>query len=445
MADLSQLSDEQLSVYRDLLASKGGQQATPKAAEAPGMLDSIGHSLKTMWDEVNPVSQVQGAADAANSLVRHPVDTVMGVLTQNGPTMQKAVDSFKKGDYTSGAAHLIYSLIPLIGPGLDKAGDMAAAGDIPGSLGKTAGIAANVILPMKAPEIVNAVKGASAKLGTAASRDLMQRALKPGVADAPELSDVRNVVDTALEHKIPVTEGGLTRLQSIIADYGQKVNDIVGDLDVQGKRIDPNAVASRIDQAKTQFGNQVNPTKDLRTLANSKQEFLGSQTPTGSMAPSPMLPSKAQALKTGTYQQTYAKAGESSATQLEAEKALARGLKEELEAHAPELKGLNAKQGAALDLEGVLTRAVRRAGNSDLVNLGDAATATGGTIVGGPAGGAAATFLKKVVSNPALQSKLAIALSQKAAMSGQSLSATAAAARATAILNALQSSAEGKQ
>src|SRR5262249_53580231 len=104
----------------------------------------------------------------------------------------------------------------------------------------------------------------------------------------------------------------------------------------------------------------------------------------------------------------------------EAQKALARGLKEELENQFPEIKGLNAKESQFYNLQGALERAVNRAGNKAVMKTGPLLTGGGGYALGhaalGAAGGAGvgsvAMILKAVMDDPMMQSKLAIAISR---------------------------------
>lgn len=93
-------------------------------------------TLETFWKEVNPLTLMQGIGQA----VTHPIETGKNVLGAQGALLDKAKASADSGDYVTATRHFLSYLLPLVGPGIDAAADMAAEGDIAGSLGKSAGI-----------------------------------------------------------------------------------------------------------------------------------------------------------------------------------------------------------------------------------------------------------------------------------------------------------------
>lgn len=122
---------------------------------------------------------------------------------------------------------------------------------------------------------------------------------------------------------------------------------------------------------------------------------------------------QAQALKQGTYQQLKGRAyGELKSATIESQKALARGIKEELEAQFPEIKGMNAQESKLIGLDGALEKALNRIGNRQLVGIGTPIVmgAVGSAAGGGP--GIVAGMVKAIVDDPLVKSKLAIALSR---------------------------------
>ncbi len=174
-----------------------------------------------------------------------------------------------------------------------------------------------------------------------------------------------------------------------------------------GKTIDPHTVVQRLDELKAKFANQVNPDADLAAIEAAKQEFLKNN-------PSAIPVAKAQAMKQGTYKQLGSRSyGELKSAQIEAQKALARGIKEELATQFPELKGLNARESQFLNLEPLLEKAVQRINNHQLIGIGTPAVGTTAAVLtGSKSAGALAGVLKMVVDNPAVKSRLAIALSR---------------------------------
>jgi hypothetical protein len=194
-----------------------------------------------------------------------------------------------------------------------------------------------------------------------------------------------------------------------------------------GATIDPQAVAQRADQLKSRFAAQAAPDADLQAIEQAKNEFLRNN-------PGPIPVSDAQAIKQGTYQQLKDRAyGAQSTAVIEAQKALARGIKEELEAQFPEIQGLNAQQGQAASLNKALTRAVQRIDNHQLIGLGTPLAATAGWAAGGAPGAIVSGVLKSVIDQPEFKSKLAYTLSR----AGKGVPISAATARIATYSNQL--------
>lgn len=88
-----------------------------------------------------------------------------------------------------------------------------------------------------------------------------------------------------------------------------------------------------------------------------------------------MTPAEAQAYKQGTYKELKEAAyGTMKSAEVEAKKAIARGLKEELAEEAAkagvDLAGLNTREGAAITARDLLAKRVIQAGNGDPGALG---------------------------------------------------------------------------
>lgn len=228
-----------------------------------------------------------------------------------------------------------------------------------------------------------------------------QSALKPSTTIPP--AKVQKIVQTGIKNEIPVSEAGSEKLQSLLEDLQDKVTQEIGN--GKGRTVDPNAVANRTDSLKKEFANQVNPDADLKAIDASKEEFLRNNGV-------PIPAADAQAMKVGTYKQLGNKAyGELGSATMESQKALARGIKEELEIQFPELHDLNAAEGSLYDLKPVLEKAIQRQGNHQLLGIGTPIVAGATKAVTKSSGLAAvAAAIKAVVDNPVVKSHLAIAL-----------------------------------
>jgi hypothetical protein len=408
---------------------KPPSSATPPAQRT--WTDSVVDFAKSAWNQVNPVAGVQGMAQAT----AHPIDTLKNDAAARQQVYNKAEEAFKKGDYTGGAAHLLYSMVPLMGPQLDQAGEQFVKGETAKGLGASVGMGLN----LAAPEVIKgAVKVAAPVLKPIGEgmqnvgREMYQSALKPRVTTAPE--KVAGMIDTGLENRIPITKGGIEKLGGLIDDLNQKITDNIASR--PGRTVNKYRVAGRLNDPINQFSaeNQVNPVRDIRDITRSGQEFLDTHV-------TDMPASQAQAIKVGTYQQLKGKYGQLGNAEMEAQKALARGIKEELAQQFPELNALNAAEGKALDLQPALEKAVQRIGNHQLIGLGTpAAGAATGVVTGSAKLAATAAAVKAVLDNPMVKSKLAQQIYWGGKKLGKGITINAANARVQGLLNQLGNS-----
>ena len=145
---------------------------TPSAAPPQGgSLDAIGRGLASFWEQVNPITMVQGVSQAVTS----PIETVKGMGAAQGELYAKAARAFEKGDYLTGARHGLNYLLPIIGPALDVQSDKAATGDIAGSVGGTLGLAANVMAPEGLTSAATMARAVPQKIGQMAQKGATAR------------------------------------------------------------------------------------------------------------------------------------------------------------------------------------------------------------------------------------------------------------------------------
>jgi hypothetical protein len=310
-------------------------------------------------------------------------------------------------------------------------GAAAAAGHLVGSTGVGAAMGLGVegaaaVLPKALP-----FAGRVALLGKT-PEGAYESALKPSTTLSQ--ADRAAVVKTGLENEIPVSKAGVEK----IGDRIDALNDAIKDEIASDptRPIDPNKVATRSADARAKFAKQVNAQPDLNAIEASKQQFLTEQgqkpgvpaqstglvdaqgnpimRPAQPPTPAPdMNASDAQAMKQGTYRVLKGKFGEQGSASVEAQKALARGLKEEIATQFPEISKLNATESQLLDLQPLLERAVGRISNHQVIGIGTPVAGAAAKAVTGSGGAAAvAATLKAVLDNPAVKSRLAIAVSK---------------------------------
>ena len=370
-----------------------GQAAQPRT-----WLDDAKDAAQGIWEKVNPVSGIQGAAQ----LAAHPIDTYTADAASRTDIINKAEAAFKKGDYASGVAHALNGIIPFLGPQMEEAGENIQQGQVAKGVGQSVGMGLNLSTPalLKGAGAV-ASKVVPTGAADALSSRLYQSALKPSTT--LPTSKVASAVRTGIENEIPVSPEGLDKLNDLMGDLNNKIAAEIGKN--PNAPISKYAVASNLAGTMQRFANQVTPISDLDAIRKTGNEFLQNQ-------PNDIPASQAQAMKQGTYQQLSSKAyGELGTATTEAQKALARGLKEELAKQFPELDSLNAADSKLINLSDVLERAVKRISNHQMLGIGTPiAGAAGSAITGSGAAGGAIGLLKSVIDDPFVKSKLAFAI-----------------------------------
>ena len=204
-----------------------------------------------------------------------------------------------------------------------------------------------------------AAEGASAALRTGAEK-AMHSALKPGVKYAKTID---STLDTLLDKGINVTPGGLEKLHGMIDDKNSAIAKLI---DSSPATIDKGRVAARLHDVLTKFEKQVDPHADLKTIQDAWDKFMEHPLLTGEDIPV----KTAQQLKQGTYKQLKDKYGQLGTADVEAQKALARGLKEEIAKAIPEVRPLNAEESKLLEALKPVERRVMVSANKNPVGLG---------------------------------------------------------------------------
>lgn len=215
---------------------------------------------------------------------------------------------------------------PIAG-GLGVAGNMAAgAVDMfaGGGIGKTVGRIA-------APPVQNAARG------------LMQSALKPSMEEIRS-GKATKAVQTMLDEGIGVTKGGVEKLKSKISTLNDQIKSAIAS---STATVDVQAAASELQGLLKRVVNQVTPQADMATVKRAWDEFLAHPLFNGQ---SRIPVQQAQELKQGTYRELGGKAfGELKGADTEAQKTLARGLKEQIAKEVPGIDMLNKKESDLLN------------------------------------------------------------------------------------------------
>ena len=401
-------------------------QATPQkgfleSAWDSGPVSGLVHGVTAVGGLLNDA--VHGRpADDNNPLVRSiqasPTVQLLGDAMHGRPAndanpIVQGVQGLVHHGPTLDVRRKLANSIPMVGDTLATAEQQSDAGNNSGAMGTMTGLGLTALAPKVIPKILEAapeLAGRAALLGKT-PQAAYESALKPSTA-LPQFMRT-NVVQTALDHGIPISKGGLESLGDLIDDYNQKIKDVINTDPT--RPIDPNKVAIRADDARAKFAKQVNASGDVAAIDASRQQFLTEQGAMPGRPAGPMDAAAAQDMKQGTYETLKGKYGEQGRASEEAQKALARGLKEEIAQQFPEIRSLNATESRLLDLQPILERAVNRISNHQSIGIGTPiAGAAAKAVTGSGSIGVVAGTLKAVLDNPFLKSRLAIAVSKGA-------------------------------
>jgi hypothetical protein len=408
-----------------LPANFSGWDAAPQPKS-----NSLWTGIKEAAGELNPVSALTGLRDA----VAHPIDTLSADANARQTILDKGKAQLGNGDYIGGAANTLYGLIPFVGEGLAKRGEQFVQGDTAKAIGGSVGMGLNLAAPAVLKNVKIPIPAKAANGLKAAAADMYQSALKPSNTLKAVRSGVNETaVQTGLDQGIAVSKTGLEKLADKIAETNQAMSDAVPA--GTGKTVNKYAVASRLTPLAQDAATQVNPAADLRAISKTGQEFINNQ-------PINIPVEDAMKIKSGTYQSLGNKAyGELKGASIEAQKTLARGIKEETIAQFPELEGLGKFDQQLYQLEPLLQKAVSRIKNHQIFGIGTPAVAGRGVeaITGSPKLAMAAAAVKATLDQPAVKSHLAIML-QKAG-NAQGVTLPMARMRVQAYINALGQSA----
>lgn len=232
---------------------------------------------------------------------------------------------------------------------------------------------------------------------------LWASAVKPNSSRFPTQADQAGLFDTALENNIPLSISGKERLGSLMTGANDDITKIVTDGASRGDTVDAFNVANRIDELRPYYENQAVPSQFTGKLDDVQIGFVNEH-------PQNIPVDRAQQMKRDIYQENRKKYGETRTVGDEAEKAIARGLKEELNTLYPELSGLNEKFSKYIDLDGAITDALQRIGKHQLLGLTSGMWGGAGYMAGGPAGMAGSMLSKLVMDSQPVKSRLAMSL-----------------------------------
>lgn len=233
-----------------------------------------------------------------------------------------------------------------------KATDLAAKLGLAPEASAGVGLTANVLtqaLPslMTSPALVGKEPVSMLTKTTGFPRWLMQTAVKPSTDDLVS-GAAKPALTTMLDEGITPTMRGMTKAAKITQKLDDQVSKAITD---STAKVPVGAVASRLDDTLKTAGMQVNPKSDMAAVENAWTEFLVNPHIAGKKEIPVQL---AHELKKGTYKALGGKSyGEMGSTSVEAQKALARGLREETMKAVPSIEEPLARQASLMNVRDV--------------------------------------------------------------------------------------------
>jgi hypothetical protein len=163
-----------------------------------------------------------------------------------------------------------------------------------------------------------------------------------------------------LDEGLSVSRGGLAKMRDKIDTLNDQIKGAIGDSTATVSKHD---VGYRLGDTLTKFEKQVAPTADRNAILGTWDDFLQTY-------PDRIPVKTAQEVKQGTYQALGEKSyGELKSASVEAQKTLARGLKEEIANAVPEVRQLNAQESKLLQALPLLERRVLTEANKNPAGL----------------------------------------------------------------------------
>lgn len=247
---------------------------------------------------------------------------------------------------------------------------------------------------------------------------MYKRGLKgQGPFNGLKLDEYNRRLNTALDEGIPLTEGGVSKLKTTVAELNKEVMQRINDFARDNVDIDMNAVLSPVERIKASANSKAFPEKARAQIAATVAEFKRNLGPSRTSAVSSVedvrIPiDKAQVKKQSintdlnefydAMQKSPDKAGYLARQWVQKTKAaIADGLREQISEVFPEVKALNAREGALIQLNKSLERAVNRIGQRDIISLKFLTALAKHPVV---------ALGEYVLNNPKMQSHLAIAI-----------------------------------
>lgn len=351
--------------YASWIVANPDKRGTPEfetVARAYQLARTSAPKQATPEDPTSPKNLLGAAVEPNLSLlsgmVATPIAGLAGIFSGgDADTVRRVSNTLTYEPKTIGgqnAAAVIGAPFEALSKFAQKGGEVAS--DV---MGPGVGAAVNTLI-QAAPMALGGPSALSSMTGKT-SRSLMQSALKPTLADIQK-GNAAQAVQTMLDEGLNVSPGGAAKLSDRVVSVNDAITDAI--VNSQG-RVNKNAVAGRLHDVVGRVEKQVNPASDVAAVEKAWNEF----------SDHPLIPGQdmsvqlAQEMKKNTYKGLKDKYGQLGSADVEAQKALARGLKEEIASAVPEVGPLNARESSLLSAQNILDRRVGMSANANPLGL----------------------------------------------------------------------------
>lgn len=198
-----------------------------------------------------------------------------------------------------------------------------------------------------------------------AAKYLMTKAVKPGLAlQASYRTTAPKIVQTLLDEGINVTAGGVEKLQSLLKATNDEIKALV---DASPAKIEKARVLDRLQEAgQDALKRSATPQGELAAIEKTGNQFIDHPLYPGDLK---LTPAQAQDMKQGIYERIGKSYGAMKPGKIAGQKALARGLKEEIADAVPAVKELNKRDASLMAAGEAVTSAVSKDANADPLGL----------------------------------------------------------------------------
>lgn len=236
-----------------------------------------------------------------------------------------------------------------------------------------AGFAANVATNA-IPAIASGFKTGAPSVTQKPAEWLMQQAVKPSQGDR-ETGRAAAAIRTMLEKGINPTEGGMDKASQLANRLHETVDKTLAPSTAE---VNIQAIGQKYLPQYEKALSQANPDADIAAVSSAWKEFEKSPLVGGQESIPVQL---AHILKQGTQRSVNAKSGygEMGSTTTEAQKAIARLLRESVAEAEPGVAAPLAEEAAIRNAKDVMQNAVTRSGNRNLLGMAGAASSPGMT------------------------------------------------------------------